>query len=145
MVVLAYEEYTAVPGPALTSFYRLLVSLEQKLGAVLLPIDHDASDAKRLISSNAAFLELTRSVAAEIFLENGCKTKDDPVTLYPTLDALGRIKRKQRDREALDLVAADLLEQIGAAVIQVLSQKARVSRHLMPSCGARLQRDIADS
>ncbi len=145
MVVLAYEESTAVPGPALTSFYHLLVSLEQKLGAVLLPIDHDASDAKRLISSNAAFLELTRSVAAEIFLENGCKTKDDPVTLYPTLDALGRIKRKQRDREALDLVAADLLEQIGAAVIQVLSQKARVSRHLMPSCGARLQRDIADS
>ncbi len=145
MVVLAYEESTAVPGPALTSFYHLLVSLEQKLGAVLLPIDHDASDAKRLISSNAAFLELTRSVAAEIFLENGCKTKDDPVTLYPTLDALGRIKRKQRDREALDLVAADLLEQIGAAVIQVLSQKARVSRHLMPSCGARLQRDIAGS
>ncbi len=142
---MAYEESTAVPGPALTSFYHLLVSLEQKLGAVLLPIDHDASDAKRLISSNAAFLELTRSVAAEIFLENGCKTKDDPVTLYPTLDALGRIKRKQRDREALDLVAADLLEQIGAAVIQVLSQKARVSRHLMPSCGARLQRDIADS
>ena len=142
---MAYEESTAVPGPALTSFYHLLVSLEQKLGAVLLPIDHDASDAKRLISSNAAFLELTRSVAAEIFLENGCKTKDDPVTLYPTLDALGRIKRKQRDREALDLVAADLLEQIGAAVIQVLSQKARVSRHLMPSCGARLQRDIAGS
>ena len=145
MVVFAYEEYTAVPGPALTSFYHLLVSLEQKLGAVLLPIDHDAADAKRLISSNAAFLELTRSAAAEIFLENGCKTKDDPVTLYPTLDALGRIKREQRDREALDLVAADLLEQIGAAVIQVLPHKASASRHLTPSSGARLQRDIARS
>ena len=142
---MAYEEYTAVPGPALTSFYRLLASLEQKLGAVLFPIDHDAVDAKRLISSNAAFLELTRSIASEIFLENGCKTKDDLVTLYPTLDALGRIKREQRDREALDLVAADLLEQIGAAVIHVLSHKGRVSHHLMPSSGARVQRDIARS
>ena len=145
VVVLAYEKCTAVPGPALISFYHLLVSLEQKLGAVLFPIDHDAVAAKRLISSNAAFLELTRSITSEIFLENGCKTKDDPVTLYPTLDALGRIKREQREREVLDLVAADLLEQIGAAVIQVLSHKASASRHRTPSSGARLQRDIARS
>ena len=129
----------------MTSFYHLLTYLEQKLGAVLLPIDHQAIDPKRLISSNAAFLDLTRSVASEIFLENGCQTKDDPVTLYPTLNALGRIKREQRDCEALDLVAADLLEQIGAAVIQLLSPEARVSRHLTPLSGARLQRNIARS
>ena len=145
MVVLAYGPSISIDGLALTSFYDLLVSLEQKLGAVLLPIDHEAVDPKRLISSNAAFLELTRSVASEIFLENGCKTKDDPVTLYPTLDALGRIKRGQRDCEALDLVAADLLEQIGSAVIEVLSREARVSRHLTPASGAGLQRDIARS
>jgi len=140
VVVLAYEEYTAVPGPALTSFYRLLVSLEQKLGAVLLPIDHKAVKPDRLISSNAAFLELTRSVASEIFLENGCKTKDDTVALYPTLDALGRIKKDQKNREALDLVAADFLEQIGTTVIQVLPHEARVSSKLTPSTRSRSQR-----
>lgn len=129
----------------MTSFYDLLVSLEQKLGAVLLPIDHEAAEPERLISANAAFPELTRSVASEIFLENGCKTKDDPVTLYPSLDALGRIKRDQRGCEALDVVAADLLEQIGSAVIQVLSREVRVSRDLTPASGTRLQRDIARS
>ena len=77
----------------MTSFYNLLVSLEEKLGRVLLPVDHKAVEPARLISSSAAFLELTRSVASEIYLENACKTKNDPVTLYPTLDAIGRIKK----------------------------------------------------
>ncbi len=104
----------------MTSYYNLFVSLERTLGKVLLPIDRNASEPNRLISSNAAFLELSRSVASEIFSENGCRTKDDPVTLYPTLDALGRIKRAQKDCEALDVVAADFLEQVGAAVIELL-------------------------
>ncbi len=104
----------------MTSYYNLFVSLERTLGKVLLPIDHNASEPDRLISSNAAFLELSRSVASEVFAENGCRTKDDSVTLYPTLDALGRIKRAQKDCEALDVVAADFLEQVGAAVIELL-------------------------
>ena len=107
---------------------------------MLLPIDHKAVEPDRLISSNAAFLELTRSVASEIFLENGCKTKDDPVALYPTLDALGRIKKDQKNREALDLVAADFLEQIGTTVIQVLPHEVRVSSKLTPSTRSRSQR-----
>ncbi len=107
----------------MTSYYNLFVSLERTLGKVLLPIDRNASEPNRLISSNAAFLELSRSVASEVFAENGCRTKDDPVTLYPTLDALGRIKRAQKDCETLDVVAADFLGQVGAAVIELLPFK----------------------
>ena len=140
MIVLVYWKQKTIRVAALTSFYNLLVSLEERLGAVLLPIDHKAVKPDRLISSNAAFLELTRLVASEIFLENGCKTKDDTVALYPTLDALGRIKKDQKNREALDLVAADFLEQIGTTVIQVLPHEARVSSKLTPSTRSRSQR-----
>jgi len=127
----------------LTSFYNLLVSLEEKLGRVLLPVDHKAVEPARLISSSAAFLELTRSVASEIYLENACKTKNDPVTLYPTLDAIGRIKKDHRSLEVLDLVAADFLEQIGAAVIQILTHEACHNSKLNPSSRSRSQRGFA--
>ncbi len=127
----------------MTSFYNLLVSLEEKLGRVLLPVDHKAVEPARLISSSAAFLELTRSVASEIYLENACKTKNDPVTLYPTLDAIGRIKKDHRSLEVLDLVAADFLEQIGAAVIQVLTHEACHNSKLNPSSRSRSQRGFA--
>ena len=127
----------------MASFYNLLVSLEEKLGRVLLPVDHKAVEPARLISSSAAFLELTRSVASEIYLENACKTKNDPVTLYPTLDAIGRIKKDHRSLEVLDLVAADFLEQIGAAVIQVLTHEACHNSKLNPSSRSRSQRGFA--
>ncbi len=127
----------------MTSFYNLLVSLEEKLGRVLLPVDHKAVEPARLISSSAAFLELTRSVASEIYLENACKTKNDPVTLYPTLDAIGRIKKDHRSLEVLDLVAADFLEQIGAAVIQILTHEACHNSKLTPSSRSRSQRGFA--
>ena len=120
MVIFIDQNSGAIGTRSLTSYYDLFVSLERALGKVLLPVDRNASEPNRLISSNAAFLELSRSVATEIFSENGCKTKDDPVGLYPTLDALGRIKRAQKDCEALDVVAADFLEQVGAAVIELL-------------------------
>ena len=112
---------------------------------MLLPVDHKAVEPSRLISSSAAFLELTRSVASEIYLENACKTKNDPVTLYPTLDALGRIKKDQRSRQALDLVAADFLEQVGTAVIQTLTHEARGCPKLSPSSRSRSQRGLADT
>ena len=120
MVIFGHRKSRVIGTRSLTSYYNLFVSLERTLGKVLLPIDRNASEPNRLISSNAAFLELSRSVASEIFSENGCRTKDDPVTLYPTLDALGRIKRAQKDCEGLDVVAADFLEQVGVAVIELL-------------------------
>jgi len=132
-----------------TSYYSLFVSLERTLGKVLLPIDHNASEPNRFISSNAAFLELSRSVASEVFAENGCRTKDDPVTLYPTLDALGRIKRAQKDCEALDVVAADFLEQVGVAVIELLPLEAGSldgpNERSVSSSGPRHQADAARS
>ena len=102
------------------SYRSLFIELERVLGRVLLPIDRDATDPMRLVSSNAAFVELTRSVAVNIYRHNGCRSIHDAVDLFRTLDALGQIKRERKSCDTLDIVAADFLEHIGASVIRLM-------------------------
>lgn len=102
------------------SYRSLFIELERVLGRVLLPIDRDATDPMRLVSSNAAFVELTRSVAVNIYRHNGCRSIHDAVDLFRTLDALGQIKRERKSSDTLDIVAADFLEHIGASVIRLM-------------------------
>ena len=102
------------------SYRSLFIELERVLGRVLLPIDRDATDPVRLVSSNAAFVELTRSVAVNIYRQNGCRSIHDAVDLFRTLDALGQIKRERKSSDTLDVVAADFLEHIGASVIRLM-------------------------
>jgi len=105
---------------ALLSYRSLFIELERVLGKVLLPIDRDATDPMRLVSSNAAFVELTRSVAVNIYRQNRCRSIHDAVDLFPTLDALGQIKRERKSSDTLDIIAADFLEHIGASVIRLM-------------------------
>ena len=104
------------------SYRSLFIELERTLGKVLLPVDRDATEPVRLISSNAAFLDLTRSVAENVYVQNDCRTLHDPVGLFPTLDALGKVKYECRNSDTLDVVAADFLERIGATVIWLFSE-----------------------
>lgn len=104
------------------SYRSLFIELERVLGRVLLPIDRDATDPMRLVSSNAAFVELTRSVAVNIYRHNGCRSIHDAVDLFRTLDALGQIKRERKSADTLDIVAADFLEHTGASVIRLMSK-----------------------
>ncbi len=107
------------------SYRSLFIELERSLGSVLLPVDRDAVEPARLIFSSAAFLDLTRTVAKKIYAQNGCRTLDDPVELFPTLDALGAVKCERRNLDTLDVVAADFLERIGATVIWLFSEIGR--------------------
>jgi hypothetical protein len=50
-------------------------------------------------------------------MQNGCRSLYDPVGLFPTLDALGKVKSERRNSDKLDVVGADFLERVGEAVI----------------------------
>ncbi len=95
------------------SFRAFFLQLETRIGRVLLPIDPDALTVERLISSQAAYPELARSAAVQIYHANACRSLDDPVSHYPTLDALGRLKQQRFEGEKLDITAADFLESLG--------------------------------
>ena len=103
------------------SYRSLFIELERALGKVLLPVDRDATEPVRLISSSAAFLDLTRSVAETVYVQNCCRTLHDPVELFPTLDALGKVKCQCRTSDTLDVVAAEFLERVGETVIWLFS------------------------
>lgn len=103
------------------SYRSLFIELERALGKVLLPVDRDATEPVRLISSSAAFLDLTRSVAETVYVQNCCRTLHDPVELFPTLDALGKVKCECRTSDTLDVVAAEFLERVGETVIWLFS------------------------
>ncbi|MDP6949529.1 MAG: hypothetical protein QF783_00090 [Arenicellales bacterium] len=70
------------------SFRAFFLQLETRIGRVLLPIDPDALTVERLISSQAAYPELARSAAVQIYHAISCLSLDDPVSLYTSLVAL---------------------------------------------------------
>ncbi|MDP7119372.1 MAG: hypothetical protein QF395_03530 [Arenicellales bacterium] len=108
----------------MATFSDLFCEFEVQLGKALLPLDPRARSAERLVSTHAVYLELARSAARAIFQENGCAALADPVTLYPTLDALGRVKQQMHDSSMLDLGAAEFLEQLGQVAIAALESPA---------------------
>ena len=114
------------------SYRSLFIELERALGKVLLPVDRDATEPVRLISSSAAFLDLTRSVAENVYVQNCCRTLHDPVELFPTLDALGRLKQQRHESGELDVTAADLLESLGHVANTLLIQQHEDSIALTP-------------
>lgn len=110
------------------------MELERRLGRVLLPIDAGAQTPSKIVSCHAACLDIARLAAEEIYDENACASLEDPVSLFPTLDALGKIKRQQRERDALDVVAAEFLEALGLQVIALLTAESTAADRPVAAC-----------
>ena len=98
----------------------------------MLPVEPDAPTPERLISSHAAYLDLARSAAVAIYNENNCRSLEDSVYQYPTLDALGRLKQQRHESGELDVTAADLLESLGHVANTLLIQPHEDSIALAP-------------
>ncbi len=116
----------------MTSLRTFFNELEARLGRVMLPVEPDAPTPERLISSHAAYLDLTRSAAVAIYNENNCRSLEDSVYHYPTLDALGRLKQQRHESGELDVTAADLLESLGLVANTLLIQQPEGSIALAP-------------
>jgi hypothetical protein len=104
------------------NFRHLFVMLEKNLGKALLPVDPTTITPERIVTSLASYPNLARQAAQEIFKHNGCQKIDDPVTLFPTLDALGWVKQNHQKQGTLDLAGAELLEAIGRHVLVLMNE-----------------------
>ena len=105
----------------MTSFLTLFQSLQSELGEAALPLYPEAQVPRDLILSQALHPELSKHAAALIFKHNRCSNLLDPISLYPTLDALGSLKAQTLQGSRADIDAIRFIEDMGYLVTQLLS------------------------
>ena len=105
----------------MTSFLTLFQILQCELGEVALPLHHEAQLPRELILSQALHPDLSKDAAALIFKYNHCSNLLDPISLYPTLDALGSLKAQIVRSNHADIDAIRFIEDMGHLVTRLLS------------------------
>ena len=105
----------------MTSFLTLFQRLQSELGEAALPLYPEAQVPRDLILSQALHPELSKDAATLIFKHNRCSNLLDPVSLYPTLDALGSLKAQTLQGSRADIDAIRFIEDMGRLVMQLLS------------------------
>ena len=105
----------------MTSFLTLFQKLQSDLGEAALPLNLEAQLPQELILSQALHPDLSKNAATLIFKYNGCGNLLDPISLYPTLDALGSLKAQILQGSRADIDAIGFIEDMGRLVIQLLS------------------------
>jgi hypothetical protein len=107
-------------APTLVRFRNYFEQLEVHLGAVLVPIEPKATGPRQIVTSEALHADLARRAAVEVYRENQCRGMQSPVRLFPTLDALGRIRFKAEDSDTTDQASIEFLESLGKATLLIL-------------------------
>ena len=105
----------------MTSFLKLFQQLQCELGEAALPLNPEAQLPQGLILSQALHPELSKDAAMLIFKYNRCGNLLDPISLYPTLDALGSLKAQISQGSRTDIDAIRFIEDMGCLVTQLLA------------------------
>ena len=105
----------------MTSFLTLFQKLQGELGEAALPLYPEAKAPRELILSQALHPDLSKDAATLIFKHNRCANLEDPISLYPTLDALGALKAQVLQSSRADIDAIRFIEDMGYLVTQLLS------------------------
>ena len=105
----------------MTSFLTLFQRLQSELGEAALPLYPEAQVPRDLILSQALHPELSKDAATLIFKHNRCSNLLDPISLYPTLDALGSLKAQTLQGSRADIDAIRFIEDMGRLVTLLLS------------------------
>ena len=103
------------------NFLTLFQRLQCYLGEAALPLNLEAQLPQELILSQALHPDLSKNAATLIFKYNRCGNLLDPISLYPTLDALGSLKAQILQDRRGDIDAIRFIEEMGRLVTQLLS------------------------
>ena len=120
-------------APTLVGFRNYFEQLETHLGAVLVPILPRATGPRQIVTSEALHADLARKAAIEIYRENQCRGMESPVRLFPTLDALGRLRFKAEDSNTTDQASVEFLESLGEATLLILGTQPTSDSELDPN------------
>ena len=95
--------------------------MQSDLGEAALPLNLEAQLPQELILSQALHPDLSKNAATLIFKYTCCGNLLDPISLYPTLDALGSLKAQFLQGCRADIDAIRFIEDMGSLVTQLLS------------------------
>ena len=108
-------------APTFIGFRNYFEQLEEHLGALLVPIEPKATGPRQIVTSEALHADLARRAAVEVYRENQCRGMQSPVRLFPTLDALGRLRFEVEDSNTTDQPSVEFLESLGEATLLILN------------------------
>lgn len=95
-----------------TSFINYLQFISDMLGGDIFPLDVNCKDIRSIVSHSAIDYELILTIVLEIQQHNLAFRQADSLEAYPTLDALGKV-RKQLHEHRGDIHQISLLDRIG--------------------------------
>ena len=108
----------------LVGFRDYFEQLEVHLGALLVPIQPRATGSRQIVTAEALHVDLARRAAVEIYRENQCRGMESPVRLFPTLDALGRLRFKAENSNTTDQASVEFLELVGEVTLSILGAQS---------------------
>ena len=111
--------------PSLVGFRNYFERLEALLGTLLVPLQHGATGPRHIVTSEALHAALAREAAVKVYRENHCRGMESPVRLFPTLDALGRLRCKIDDSDTTDRASVEFLESLGEATLSILGNQSK--------------------
>ena len=111
-------------APTFVGFRNYFEQLEEHLGALLVPIQPRATGPRQIVTAEALHADLARRAAIEVYRENKCLGMESPVLLFPTLDALGRLRFKAEDSNTTDQASVEFLESLGEATLSILGTQS---------------------
>ena len=103
-------------------YHEYFRELAQYLGDLLLPLAHQATSPKTIVSSEALHSEIVKRMAIKIYRSNNCLGMKSPVSLFSTLDALGQLRYEITIKETTDTQSIDFLESVGRATIEIFRE-----------------------
>ena len=121
-------------APIFVGFRNYFEQLEEYLGALLVPIQPRATGPRQIVTAEALHADLTRRAAVEVYRENQCRGMESPVRLFPTLDALGRLRFKAEDSNTADQASVEFLESLGEATLSILGAHLTSDSEPNPNC-----------
>ena len=111
-------------APTFVGFRNYFEQLEEHLGVLHVPIQPRATGPRQIVTAEALHADLARRAAIEVYRENKCLGMESPVRLFPTLDALGRLRFKAEDSNTTDQASVEFLESLGEATLSILGTQS---------------------
>ena len=111
-------------APTFFGFRNYFEQLEEHLGALLVPIQPRATGPRQIVTAEALHADLARRAAIEVYRENQCRGMESPVRLFPTLDALGRLRFKAGNSNTADQASVEFLELLGETTLSIFGTQS---------------------